>query len=687
MMIITHKLKMDLLEPGQMPRIHAVQDDQYSRNLELALYEGGSAWEIPSGITAIIRYRKSDGTGGEYNLLPDGSAAWSAEGNVLTIALAPQVATVPGMVSLSATLLSGERQISTFRISLNVKPAVKGVLAESEDYFHLMTLGTVKTLPAGAAATASLSAGVDAPVLNLGIPSGRTPVKGEDYGTEADKEEYRAWLKAVQYTAQTLTEEEMGQARKNIGAMSEEDVQQLLEKQGQTTKEITIEVQTGGFWNKSEEWVESSGVSAKRTNLIPVSEGERFVYTGNGQEAIPSVIWFDENQVQLSLEQYAANDTIQLITVPAGAVYARFYSYLYSDDVSLVQLEVVFLPDNENRQIIIESRADGYWNGNGVWVDQPGYGARRTNLLQVSQADTFYYTGMALWGIPSVIWYDAEGNYLSMGEYSENDGAASVTIVPPAQAALARFYSFNAGGLDNCVLIVTYETDDKTISWLAGSNYLWGKKYVACGDSFTAGDFGEQTAETWDEIMQTNKTYPWWIASRNRMTLVNEAISGTTMYNNGDSGAFSLTRYTQIPSDADYITLCFGLNETTATIGTLSDSDNTTVMGAWNVVLEYLIANHPYAKIGIIIPDAWCSQQMHDALVSIAVYWGIPYLDLKGDKSVPLMIGGRYSDVSVSEKAVELRNAAFQMSETDSHPNPKAHAYRSTVIENFLRSL
>lgn len=686
-MIITHKLKMDLLEPGQMHRIHAVQDDQYSRNLELQLYSGGSVWEIPEGITVIIRYRKSDGTGGEYNLLPDGSAAWHTEGNILTIALAPQVATVPGMVSLSATLVQGEKQVSTFQVGLNVKPAVKGILAQSQDYFHLMTLGTVETLAPGAQATASLSAGVDAPVLNLGIPQGRTPVKGEDYGTEADKENYRAWLKPVQYGAQTLTQAEQTQARANIGAVGEDDVLQILENRGQSDKEIEIETQANGFWNKSEEWVASGGVSAKRTNMIPVSEGERFAYTGNGQEAIPSVIWFDDNGVQINFEQYAVNDSMKLITVPEGAAFARFYSYLYSDDVSLVQLEVVFLPESGNRKILIESKADGYWNGSGVWVDQPGYGARRTNLLQVSQADTFYYTGMALWGIPSVIWYDAEGNYLSKGEYSENDGAASVTIVPPAQAALARFYSFNAGGLENCVLIVTYETDDQTLSWLAGSNYLWGKKYVACGDSFTAGDFGEQTAETWDEVMQTNKTYPWWIASRNRMTLVNEAISGTTMHNNGDSGAFSLARYTQIPADADYITLCFGLNETTADIGTLNDSDNSTVMGAWNVVLGHLIENHPYAKIGIIIPDAWCSQQMRDALVEIAQYWGVPYLDLKGDNRVPLMIGGRYADANVSERAVALRNAAFQMSDTDSHPNPKAHAYRSTVIENFLRSL
>lgn len=686
-MIITHKIKMDLLEPGQMPRLHAVQDDQYSRNLEMSLYSGGAEWEIPEEVTVVIRYCKPDGTGGEYNLLPDDSTAWTAEGNVLTIALAPQVMTVPGMVTLSAVLVSGEKQISTFTVCLNVKPAVKGILTHSENYVRLLTLGTVETLPAGSAATASLALEADAPVLNLGIPEGRTPVKGEDYWTEADQESFLADLQAVRYSEQTLTDAQKTQARGNIGAVSDADVERKFAELTSDTKDIVIEGQADGYWNRDEEWIESVGVCAKRTNLIPVSEGDSFAYIGNGAEVVPSVLWLDESGNQVGMEQYAFSTNIQILTVPSGISYARFYSYLYSTSLSDVPLEVVYLSSEGKREIVIENREDGYWNGNGSWVVESGYGSKRSNLLQVSQADTFYYTGMALWGIPSVIWYDAQGNFLSMDAYAENDAATSVTIVPPAKAALARFYSFNAGGLANCVLILTYETQDKIVQWLVGSNYLWGKKYVACGDSFTAGDFGEKTDENWDETMQVNKTYPWWIASRNRMTLVNEAICGTTMHNNGDANAFCLTRYTQIPSDTDYITLCFGLNETTATIGSLSDSDNTTVMGAWNIVLEYLITNHPYAKIGIILPDAWCSQEMHDALVSVAEYWGIPWLDLKGDPTVPLMIGGRYSDVTVSEKAVVLRNTAFQMSGEDTHPNPKAHEYRSTVIENFIRSL
>ena len=50
--------------------------------------------------------------------------------------------------------------------------------------------------------------------------AGQTPVKGEDYFTEADKEEFLGEMDAVRYVAQTLTPEQQAQARKNIGVDS-----------------------------------------------------------------------------------------------------------------------------------------------------------------------------------------------------------------------------------------------------------------------------------------------------------------------------------------------------------------------------------------------------------------------------------------------------------------------------------
>ncbi|MBR5296511.1 MAG: hypothetical protein IKU29_01420, partial [Parabacteroides sp.] len=66
------------------------------------------------------------------------------------------------------------------------------------------------------------------------------------------------------------------------------------------------------------------------------------------------------------------------------------------------------------------------------------------------------------------------------------------------------------------------------------NNILTGKKWVACGDSFTHGDFtgyvdpdglsGELSHYLYDSVRKVYKTYPYWIAERNNMTLVNEAI-------------------------------------------------------------------------------------------------------------------------------------------------------------------
>ena len=181
------------------------------------------------------------------------------------------------------------------------------------------------------------------------------------------------------------------------------------------------------------------------------------------------------------------------------------------------------------------------------------------------------------------------------------------------------------------------------------------------------------------------------------MTLINEAKCGSTLplskeYTDGEQpenykNPFSLNRYKEVPKDADYITLMFGLNEGKIPIGELTDTDNTTILGAYNKVLEYFLTEIPYAKIGIIVSDSWLSQSLHDAIIKAAQYWGIPYLDLKGDDSVPLQMGGRLNNITLNQTAKTLRDNAYRVSSSNGHPNIESHKQRSTIIENFLRSL
>jgi len=139
-MIITNKLKLDLQTPGILPTIHAVQNDSYSRNLEITLFSDRKPFVFPDNGAVVIRYKKSDGKGGEYDTLPDGTTAWWAERNVLTVALAPQVLTTPGSVHLSVSLIANGTQLSIFPIHLAVAPIAAGKTAKSENYFYITGL-------------------------------------------------------------------------------------------------------------------------------------------------------------------------------------------------------------------------------------------------------------------------------------------------------------------------------------------------------------------------------------------------------------------------------------------------------------------------------------------------------------------------------------------------------------------
>ena len=497
---------------------------------------------------------------------------------------------------------------------------------------------------------------------------------------------------SVCYTAQELSDDQKQQACKNIGTLSRREIESLLNGDSIPREAITYETATGGYWCSDGSWVSGGSFTAMRTNLIPLMRGDRFAYSGYSEYSIPSVVWFDADENALSHEQWTnPQGGIIVYKAPDNASYARFYSFSYSSNI---KLEVHYLPTGKKREIIIESKQGGFWNWLGEWGANINFNGSRTNPILVLPGDTFYYTGADISNIYGTIFYGSDGAIVQRIMHSGDGTIGSYTVTPPEDSVLVRFFSGYSLG-------VSYQNDDLeesgsvNLSPVKQMNCLWGKKYVACGDSFTNSNFGNYVdangnsgadSDAYDPTTNTFKTYPWWIAQRNQMVLVNEAQSGSTMHNNGADNAFSVSRYTRIPKDADYITLSFGLNESSAPIGTLSDTTNETVMGAWNLTLEYLITNIPYAKIGIIIPDAWCSAAMRDALIQIAEYWGIPYLDLCGDTKVPLLIGGKRGK-TVSSRAISLRNAAFQISAEDLHPNLKAHEYRSTIIEHFLRSL
>lgn len=205
-MIVTSRIALDICGREMPPVVHVMQDDKYSRNLQLTLFKGGISWNIPEGTSAVVRYCKPDGTGGTYDTLPDDTPACAIEGYSVTVAMAPQVCTVPGIVRLSIALTKGEKVIHTFPVRIDVT-ANPGLQVSSQSYFKIsgaladsgwtpnMYLGTdpdgnvvVKDAPSGSggATDAQVAAAVEAYMANHDIAAGATEEQAAQIRQNAD---------------------------------------------------------------------------------------------------------------------------------------------------------------------------------------------------------------------------------------------------------------------------------------------------------------------------------------------------------------------------------------------------------------------------------------------------------------------------------------------------------------------
>ena len=188
-MLITKEIAMNLNYRGSTPVLDAIQGDS-ARAVVIRFMAGEEAWNIPEDVSIVIQYQCQDGTGGVYDSLPSGGAAYSVLGNALTIMLASQLCAVPGKTALQVTMLRGDAQISTFQMEIRVAPQVNAQ-TEGEVYTNLAQWleENGKTGPVGP----------QGPAGEKGDPftyedltpeqlESLKPVKGTDYWTPADQD-------------------------------------------------------------------------------------------------------------------------------------------------------------------------------------------------------------------------------------------------------------------------------------------------------------------------------------------------------------------------------------------------------------------------------------------------------------------------------------------------------------------
>lgn len=320
-----------------------------------------------------------------------------------------------------------------------------------------------------------------------------------------------------------------------------------------------------------------------------------------------------------------------------------------------------------------------------------------TNKIPLKVNYAIRISGRVRGDAPAYLLYDEDSNLIQ--SYIQNGSSPTVfdetLIVSDILSIHQNAVYIVVNGLDystyplNVSVISLY---GEKVSDIITDDVLYNKKWVACGDSFTEGDY--TNSPTNDYVFESGlykgekKVYPFFIGRRNKMVVVNEAKSGSYItHSENRTDAFSDTRYTNIPADADYITIKIGINDSSnnVPIGTINDTTNTTFYGAWNVVLEHLVTNHPFAKIGVIITNG-AKKEYADAEIAVCEKWGIPYLNEAYGKDIPLMLRSNRSEVS--EVAKNVRNSAFSVKwGTNNHPNAKSHEFESTIVEAWLRTL
>lgn len=339
-------------------------------------------------------------------------------------------------------------------------------------------------------------------------------------------------------------------------------------------------------------------------------------------------------------------------------------------------------------------------NKTGALVSNNDYLAAEVavNAGEVYRVVGTYNAKTALYGL-----YDSNGDFVELFPYNVTSitYTEGVTVTIPEGVTTLKI---SGQGINHHRLLL-YKVTDDGYEVPPKNDVLYGKKWYVLGDSFSAGyatGYTDKDGHTYEEsdafdpIKGQWRTYSYWVSQRTGIISNNQLCASGMDFTNveGAENPFSATtsprNYTMIPSDCDYITLMFGLNElelTAEQIGTSADTTNATLWGAYYVVLNSILTANPAVKIGIIISDAWmCNNTTYyAALKEIAEYWGIPYLDLTGgNPEVPMMNGRKGTHSALAES---LRRSVFAISASNPHPTPLGHKYRSTVIEAFLKTL
>lgn len=473
--------------------------------------------------------------------------------------------------------------------------------------------------------------------------------------------------------------------------------------------------------------VVSAGTNYWASNLLDIAQYVYLIVSGAANYTHLIYAFYDANETFLSGLASAGGESttnivLQTVRIPENAKYIRVSNTatsgvsttkVYGITISVKGInelsEVVDDVTNTEQYTIdvVESVSytSGYINksgtsGSGSYVHTDKITVKPGDVIKVINTISGSANSMRF-----VCAYNASNSAVSASgaenttSYTVPNGIASIIVTVASTSTPTTTYAIHH----------TQQITQNVLDAPNMNDVLFGKKWCVCGDSFSYGGQSVMPVFADGKYAGCRKVYPYFIGNRTHIDIIDFTANGRTLaYPSDGTFSNSLTNpseddyYQNIPSDADYITIYLGINDShhapgssggdgedntgEIPIGTVDDATTATFGGAWNVVLSWLITNRPNAHIGIIVSNGVDNVNYRTLTINIAKKYGIAYIDLNGDERTPAMLRTVNPNIASAVKTALINKWAVNPS-TNTHPNTDAHEYESFFIENFLRSI
>ncbi len=141
-MNITQTIQIDMTQKKEVSiTASAVSGENGTRFLCFELLENNAPWTLPQGCRPVLAFRTEAGLRGEYDTMPDGTGAFTWEGNRVTVALVDQILALPGVVELSLRMQDAQlHQAETFRVLMMVQEGMGDLETLPGDYYQVRSL-------------------------------------------------------------------------------------------------------------------------------------------------------------------------------------------------------------------------------------------------------------------------------------------------------------------------------------------------------------------------------------------------------------------------------------------------------------------------------------------------------------------------------------------------------------------